>query len=44
MKANNNTSSSLEKDIMKMIQELCDIAGYGIRSGINVGEKGECSS
>ena len=40
MKANNNTASSLEKDIMKMIQELCNIAGYGIRSGINVGEKG----
>jgi hypothetical protein len=28
------------KEIMETLHDLCDIAGYGIRSGINVGEKG----
>ena len=32
------------KEIMGMIEELCDIAGYGIRSGINVGEKGKAAA
>ncbi len=28
------------KNIKEILNDLCDIAGYGIRSGINVGEKG----
>jgi len=36
--------SSIATEIMGTIQELCDIAGYGIHSGINVGEKGEAAA
>lgn len=39
MKYYSNTISSIEKNIMEIIQDLCNIAGYGIRSGINVGKK-----
>jgi len=30
----------VEKVIMEIILELCDIAGYGMKSGINIGAKG----
>jgi hypothetical protein len=33
--------SSTASEIMEMIQDLCDLAGYGIHSGINIGIKGE---
>jgi len=29
------------KSIIEMLNDLCEIAGYGIRSGINVGEKSD---
>jgi hypothetical protein len=29
------------QEILEMLRDLCDIAGYGIESGTNVGEKGE---
>jgi len=29
------------KDIMEILHDLCNISGYGIGSGINVGEKGD---
>jgi hypothetical protein len=32
------------KEIMRMTQELCDIAGYGIRSGIHIGKTGDAAA
>jgi hypothetical protein len=29
------------REIMEILGDLCDIAGYGIRSGINIGERGD---
>jgi len=30
---------SMIEEIMEMIQDLCDLSGYGIHSGINIGKK-----
>jgi len=35
--------SPAAKKIMKMTQDLCDIAGYGINSGIRVGKTGDAA-
>ena len=32
---------SVAKEVIEMLHDLCNIAGYGIRSGTNVGEKGD---
>jgi hypothetical protein len=41
MKKKNLNVSSVAREVMGIIQDLCDIAGYGIHSGINIGEKGD---
>jgi hypothetical protein len=43
MKSNRKISGVLPiaKEIIEILYDLCNIAGYGIRSGINVGEKGD---
>jgi hypothetical protein len=43
MKVNKKRPDSVRtaKNIIRRLYDLCDIAGYGIRSGINVGEKGD---
>ncbi|MEJ2740494.1 MAG: M28 family peptidase, partial [Dehalococcoidia bacterium] len=37
-------NSSTVEEIKEMVQDLCDLAGYGVHSGINVGEKGETAA
>jgi hypothetical protein len=37
-------NSSTAEEIKEMIKYLCDLAGYGVHSGINVGEKGETAA
>ncbi|MFC1942582.1 M28 family peptidase [Chloroflexota bacterium] len=44
MKINNTGADTVTREIRDMIQELCDIAGYGIHSGINIGEKAETAA
>jgi hypothetical protein len=44
MKRKNSSISSIAKEVMGMIQDLCDLAGYGLHSGINVGEKGDAAA
>jgi hypothetical protein len=36
--------SSTAAEIMEMLYDLCDISGYGIHSGINVGPKGDAAA
>jgi hypothetical protein len=38
------SATSISKEIKKMIQDLCNLAGYGVHSGINIGEKGEAAA
>lgn len=40
MKRKTDSTSPVASKIMETIQELCEMAGYGIHSGTNVGEKG----
>jgi hypothetical protein len=44
MKRKNSSISSSAEEVMGIIQDLCDLAGYGIDSGINVGEKGDAAA
>ena len=44
MEKNSFGNSSTVEEIKEMVQDLCDLAGYGIHSGINVGEKGETAA
>jgi hypothetical protein len=44
MKRKNSSASTIAGEIMGVIQDLCDLAGYGIHSGINVGEKGDAAA
>jgi hypothetical protein len=44
MKRRNFRISSVAKEVMRMIQDLCNLAGYGVHSGINVGEKGNAAA
>jgi hypothetical protein len=44
MEKKSSSNSSISEEIKKIIQDLCDLAGYGVHSGINVGEKGETAA
>ena len=44
MEKNSFGNSSTVEEIKEMVQDLCDLAGYGVHSGINVGEKGETAA
>jgi len=44
MNRRNSNTSSVGEEIMGIIQALCDLAGYGIHSGINIGEKGDAAA
>jgi hypothetical protein len=44
MKRRNFSISSVAEEVMRMIQDLCNLAGYGVHSGINVGEKGDAAA
>jgi hypothetical protein len=44
MKRRSSSLSSAAEEVMGMIQDLCNLAGYGIHSGINLGEKGEAAA
>ncbi len=44
MERRSSSIPSTAKEVREMIQDLCDLAGYGIHSGINVGEKGEAAA
>ncbi len=44
MKRRSSSMSPVAEEVMGMIQDLCDLAGYGIHSGINIGEKGEAAA
>lgn len=44
MKSKLSSTPPVAGEIMGMIQELCDIAGYGLHSGINLGEKGDVAA
>jgi len=44
MKRKSSSMSSVGKEVMGIIQALCDLAGYGIHSGINIGEKGDTAA
>ncbi|MBN2240546.1 MAG: M28 family peptidase [Dehalococcoidales bacterium] len=41
MNSDSSGTSSAATEIKEMIQDLCDLSGYGVHSGINIGEKGE---
>jgi hypothetical protein len=38
------SKSSAAEEVMGIIQDLCNLAGYGIHSGINVGKKGDAAA
>lgn len=40
----NISISNTAEEVMRIIHDLCDLAGYGIHSGINVGEKGNTAA
>jgi hypothetical protein len=44
MESRISSVSSVAEEVMGMIQDLCSLAGYGIHSGINVGEKGNAAA
>ncbi len=44
MDRRNSNISSVGEEIMGITQALCDLAGYGIHSGINIGEKGNAAA
>ena len=44
MKQNEFEASPISDEIMEIIKELCDISGYGITSGIHIGEKGQAAA
>jgi hypothetical protein len=44
MKRRNFSISSAAEEVMRMIQDLCNLAGYGVHSGINVGKKGDTAA
>jgi len=44
MKTRSSSMSSAAEEIMEMIQDLCDLAGYGVHSGINIGKKGDAAA
>jgi hypothetical protein len=36
--------TAIAEEIRGIIQDLCNLAGYGIHSGINIGEKGDAAA
>jgi hypothetical protein len=38
------SKSSAAEEVMGIIQDLCNLAGYGIHSGINIGKKGDAAA
>ncbi len=44
MKRRKFSISPVAEEVMGVIQDLCNLAGYGIHSGINLGEKGDAAA
>lgn len=44
MEGKSVSKSSAAEEAMEMIRDLCDLAGYGIHAGINIGKKGDAAA